>query len=193
MNIHSKPIRILVVGCGNMRASHAVSYHTNDGFEIYGLVSCGNSKEILNNILRNEYDLQHHGWRNGRFAAGCCLYLHVPWYAWGIRVKGIRKRVPRLIEKSRAATVEGAAVFVKDVFGPNGSVSIVTKEVSAWGKSDSIEAQIKTEALRVHHAGLTNTVSSQSKMSGSIWMTNPTIRSYATGSRLIFWMQLLMM
>jgi predicted dehydrogenase len=35
----SEKIRILVVGLGNMGASHASAYHRNDGFEIVGLVS----------------------------------------------------------------------------------------------------------------------------------------------------------
>ena len=34
-------IRILVVGCGNMGASHARAYHKLDGFEIVGCVSRG--------------------------------------------------------------------------------------------------------------------------------------------------------
>ncbi|MFI5195013.1 MAG: hypothetical protein ACHQD7_13195 [Chitinophagales bacterium] len=45
-----KPValRVLVVGCGNMGASHAWAYHSMDGFDICGLVSQGKSKEILN-------------------------------------------------------------------------------------------------------------------------------------------------
>lgn len=35
----SQPIRILVVGLGNMGASHASAYHRNPGFEIVGLCS----------------------------------------------------------------------------------------------------------------------------------------------------------
>ncbi len=53
----SKPIHVLVVGCGNMGSSHAIGYHTNDGFEICGLVSKGKSKEVLNEKLGNKYPL----------------------------------------------------------------------------------------------------------------------------------------
>lgn len=53
----SKQLRILVVGCGNMGASHAKAYHGIDGFEICGLVSPGESKSVLNNALDNKYDL----------------------------------------------------------------------------------------------------------------------------------------
>ncbi len=35
----SAPVRILVVGLGNMGASHASAYHRNPGFEIVGLCS----------------------------------------------------------------------------------------------------------------------------------------------------------
>lgn len=51
------PLRVLVVGCGNMGASHAMSYHTLDGFEICGLVSTGKSKEVLNEKLGGGYVL----------------------------------------------------------------------------------------------------------------------------------------
>jgi predicted dehydrogenase len=47
------------------------------------------------------------------------------------------------------------AFFVKDVIGPNGSVSIVKdpKESSAKG-SDDIDSHTKTNCLRVHHAAI---------------------------------------
>ncbi|MHA4895495.1 Gfo/Idh/MocA family protein [Pedobacter sp. PWIIR3] len=51
--------------------------------------------------------------------------------------------------------VSETAFFIKDVFGPNGSVSIVAKEASKAGKSDEIDAHTKTESLKVHHADLT--------------------------------------
>ncbi len=50
-------LRILVVGCGNMGASHAKAFHDLDGFEICGLVSPGKSKSILNSSLGNKYEL----------------------------------------------------------------------------------------------------------------------------------------
>lgn len=45
------PLRVLVVGCGNIGTSHAMSYHMLDGFEICGLVSTGKGKEVLNEKL----------------------------------------------------------------------------------------------------------------------------------------------
>lgn len=51
------PIRVLVVGCGNMGASHAQAYQLIDGFEICGIVSTGKSKEVLNEKLGGGYAL----------------------------------------------------------------------------------------------------------------------------------------
>lgn len=51
----NKNIRVLVVGCGNMGSSHAMAYHTIDGFEICGLVSSKGSKEVLNKKLGGRY------------------------------------------------------------------------------------------------------------------------------------------
>lgn len=48
----SEKIRVLVVGCGHMGASHAKAYHRMDGFEIAGLVSRGpQSREELSKDL----------------------------------------------------------------------------------------------------------------------------------------------
>ena len=50
-------IKILVVGCGNMGASHAYAYHHLEDFEIVGLVSRGSSKEALQQKLGAAYPL----------------------------------------------------------------------------------------------------------------------------------------
>lgn len=57
MQNSTNPIKILVVGCGNMGASHAQAYKSLDGFEICGIVSIGKSKEILNEKLGGGYPL----------------------------------------------------------------------------------------------------------------------------------------
>ena len=43
----TKPLRVLVAGCGNMGASHARAYHRMPEFEIAGLVSRGASRKAL--------------------------------------------------------------------------------------------------------------------------------------------------
>jgi len=53
----AKIVRVLVVGCGNMGASHATAYHNLNGFQICGIVSTGKSKEVLNAKLGGGYDL----------------------------------------------------------------------------------------------------------------------------------------
>jgi predicted dehydrogenase len=55
MTNQQKPLRVLVVGCGNMGSSHATAYHTLDGFDICGLVSTGKTKETLNRKLGGGY------------------------------------------------------------------------------------------------------------------------------------------
>ncbi len=53
----SNQVRVLVVGCGNMGTSHAIAYHNHPDFQICGIVSSGNSKEILNSKLGGNYAL----------------------------------------------------------------------------------------------------------------------------------------
>ncbi|HLL95345.1 MAG TPA: Gfo/Idh/MocA family oxidoreductase, partial [Spirosoma sp.] len=49
--LRQPPLRVLIVGCGNMGASHAIAYQSLDGFSICGIVSTGNSKHVLNDRL----------------------------------------------------------------------------------------------------------------------------------------------
>jgi predicted dehydrogenase len=57
MDLSNKQIRVLMLGCGNMGASHAKAYELTEGFEICGLVSTGTSKEKLNQELNGNYPL----------------------------------------------------------------------------------------------------------------------------------------
>ena len=49
----SDKVRILVVGLGNMGASHASAYHRNDGFEIVGLMSRSIKSKEIPDALKN--------------------------------------------------------------------------------------------------------------------------------------------
>src|SRR5690625_4943562 len=51
------PIKVLVVGAGNMGASHARAYHQLEEFEIVGIVSRGDSKKRLNDEFGGSYPL----------------------------------------------------------------------------------------------------------------------------------------
>ncbi|WP_162415723.1 Gfo/Idh/MocA family protein [Cyclobacterium roseum] len=284
-----EPIKILVVGCGNMGASHALAYHQLEGFEIVGLVSGGKTKEALNEKLGGGYPLfddyysamdttkpdavsintypdTHETFAVDAFGRGCHVFVEKP---LADTVEGAR-RVVNAAKKSHKKLVVGyilrqhpswikfiamsqelgkplvmrmnlnqqsegnmwtlhrnlmkslspivdcgvhyidvmcqmtrskptqvyaigaklteeipdgnynygnlqirfedgsvgwyeagwgpmvseTAFFIKDVFGPNGSVSIVAREAGGSGKSDSIESHTKTESLLYHRAAL---------------------------------------
>ena len=53
----NQPIKVLVVGCGNMGAAHALAYQQIDGFDICGIVSTGKSKDVLNERLGGGFPL----------------------------------------------------------------------------------------------------------------------------------------
>jgi predicted dehydrogenase len=286
---NSNSLRILVVGCGNMGASHALAYHNIDDFQICGLVSKGKSKEVLNEKLGGGYDLYndyeealektkpdavcistypdtHEAFAIKAFESGCHVFIEKPvadsvegaervrdaankaskklvvgyilrhhpswerfiamsqklgkplvmrmnlnqqsqtemWtlhrnlmkslspivdcgvhyidvmcqmtrskpvqvYAIGAR---LTEEIPEgnynygqlqirfedgsvgWYEAGWGPMISETAFFVKDVFGPKGSVSIVAKEAGGAGKSGSIEAHTKTESLLFHHADL---------------------------------------
>lgn len=278
-----------MVGCGNMGASHAQAYHDMEGFEIVGLVSRGESKQILQQKLRFDYPLfddydtalaqttpdavcistypdTHEQYAIQAFEAGAHVFIEKPladniigarrvvdaairsgkklvvgyilryhpsWvrfidegrklgtplvfrmnlnqqshgYMWGVHrnlmsscspivdcgvhyvdvmcqmtdakpvsVYAIGARLTDDIpidnynygqlqikfddrsvgwyEAGWGPMVSETAFFIKDVFGPRGSVSIVAREASAAGRSDAVEAHTKTESIRVHHADI---------------------------------------
>lgn len=285
----TQKIKILVVGCGNMGASHARSYHDFDEFEIVGLVSRGDSKLALQEQLGVQYPLYddyaealeksspdavcistypdtHERYAimafergahvfiekpladsvlgaqrvidaarkaNKKLVVGYILRHHPSWirfiqegkklgtplvfrmnlnqqshgYMWDVH-RNLMKSLSPIVDcgvhyidvmcqmtsaRPVAVSAIGArltddipddnynygqlqirfddgsvgwyeagwgpmisqtAFFVKDVIGPLGSVSIVAKNASKDGKSDSVEDHTKTESIRVHHAGI---------------------------------------
>lgn len=285
----SSKIRVLVVGAGNMGASHAMAYHTMDEFEICGIVSRGKSKMTLNQQLGGRYPLYddyaaalqtakpdavcistypetHEPYAIMALEQGCHVFIEKPladtvqgaervvaaakkakrkvvvgyilrhhpsWqkfielaqemgkplvmrmnlnqqshgYMWDVHRNLMNSLSPivdcgvhyidvmcqmvrsrpvqvtaigaRLTEEIPAGNynygqlqirfedgsvgwyeagwgpmVSETAFFVKDVFGPKGSVSIVAADAGGSGKSDSVDAHTKTESLKVHHAQL---------------------------------------
>ncbi len=285
----NRAIRILVVGCGNMGASHAKAYHDFDDFEIVGLVARGDSKIKLNEVLNadyplfNDYDealritspdavcistypdtheeyavkafqcgahvfiekpladtvigakrvVEAANQANKKLVVGYILRHHPSWirfieegrklgsplifrmnlnqqsqgYMWNVH-RNLMKSLSPIVDcgvhyidvmcqmtdaKPVSVSAIGArltadipddnynygqlqlryddgsvgwyeagwgpmmsqtAFFVKDVIGPNGSVSIVADEASKDGNSDSVESHTKTESIRVHHAAI---------------------------------------
>ncbi len=282
-----KPIKILIVGCGNMGAAHARSYHQMDEFEICGLVSRGESKVRLNQSLDAAFPLYedfdqamaatrpdavcistypdtHEEFALKALGQGCHVFIEKPlsdtvlgcekiilkaketgkkvvvgyilrhhpsWvrfieeshkmgkplvmrmnlnqqsqgYMWDVH-RNLMKSLSPIVDcgvhyidvmcqmtRSRPVWVSAigarltedivadnynygqlqirfedgsvgwyeagwgpmvseTAFFIKDVFGPKGSVSIVAKDAAASGKSDHVDSHTKTESIRVHHA-----------------------------------------
>ena len=289
MTDNLKPVRVLVVGCGNMGASHATAYATIGGFEICGLVSTGKSKETLNAKLGGKYKLfddfhtalsetkpdavcistypdTHESFAITAFENGCHVFIEKPladtiagaervskaaatagkklvigyilryhpsWMKFielsqkmgkplvmrmnlnqqshgnmwtvhknlmkslspivdcgvhyidvmcqmtrskPVKVHAIGARLSSEIPESNynygqlqlkfedgsvgwyeagwGPMVSETAFFVKDVFGPRGSVSIIARDAGGTGKSDNVESHTKTESIRVHHADI---------------------------------------
>ncbi|RWR02490.1 oxidoreductase [[Pantoea] beijingensis] len=53
----NSPLRILMVGCGNMGRSHALACQRLEAFELCGLVSTGSSKQVLGKQLNDNLPL----------------------------------------------------------------------------------------------------------------------------------------
>ncbi|SMY09420.1 Gfo/Idh/MocA family protein [Flavimaricola marinus] len=96
----SDKVRVLVVGLGNMGASHASAYHRNDGFEIVGLMSrsikdrdipealCGYplfddfdaamAEAKPDAVSINSWPNSHADYALKAFAAGCHVFMEKP-------------------------------------------------------------------------------------------------------------------
>lgn len=283
------PIRILILGCGNMGASHATAYHHMPEFTICGLVARGESKNRLNQKLGAGYPLYddfekalsetqpdavcistypdtHEEFALKALDAGCHIFIEKPladtvigceriiqkaketnkkvvvgyilrhhpsWmrfieeaqklgkplvmrmnlnqqshgFMWDVH-RNLMKSLSPIVDcgvhyidvmcqmtRSKPVWVSAigarltddiatdnynygqlqirfedgsvgwyeagwgpmiseTAFFVKDVFGPKGSASIVAKDAGASGKSDHVDSHTKTESIRVHHAAI---------------------------------------
>ena len=105
----TKPLRVLVVGCGNMGASHALAYHKMDGVEICGLVSPGKSKTVLNGKLGNRYPLFNafEEALNTTSPDAVCISTYPDTHE-KFAIKSFEQGCHVFIEKPLADTVEGA-------------------------------------------------------------------------------------
>lgn len=105
----TNPIKVLVVGCGNMGASHAQAYQSIDGFEICGIVSTGKSKEVLNEKLGGGYPL-FSGYEAAIEATrpdAVCISTYPDTHE-AFAIKALESNCHVFIEKPLADTVEGA-------------------------------------------------------------------------------------
>jgi predicted dehydrogenase len=131
------PIRVLVVGCGNMGASHAMAYHTNDGFEICGIVSTGKSKEVLNERLGGGYELFSD--YDQALAAtkpdAVCISTYPDTHE-AFAIKALESGAHVFIEKPLADTVEGAerVAAVAQKTGKKVVVGYILRHHPSWEK-----------------------------------------------------------
>ncbi|TCD01606.1 Gfo/Idh/MocA family protein [Pedobacter psychroterrae] len=102
-------LRVLVVGCGNMGAAHAIAYHSLEGFEICGIVSLGNSKVVLNDRLGGGYDLysDYYEALEATTPDAVCISTYPDTHEQ-YAVKAFESGCHVFIEKPLADTVEGA-------------------------------------------------------------------------------------
>jgi len=109
MNKNGKKVSILVVGCGNMGASHAMAYHEMEGFQIAGLVSTGNSKVELNEKLGGGYPLfdDYEQALNDTHPDAVCISTYPDTHE-SFALKAFEKGCHVFIEKPLADSVEGS-------------------------------------------------------------------------------------
>ncbi|WP_089239022.1 Gfo/Idh/MocA family protein [Belliella buryatensis] len=108
------PIKILVIGCGNMGAAHAQAYHEIPDFEICGLVSRGKSKEALNQQLGGLYQL----FDNYEEALHICKPDAVcistyPDTHEGIALEALKHHCHVFVEKPLADTISGSERIIE--------------------------------------------------------------------------------
>lgn len=104
-----KPIKILVVGCGNMGTSHATAYHQMPEFEICGLVSRGESKNKLNQKLGANYPLfdDYEEAIASTMPEAICISTYPDTHE-EIALKALASGCHVFIEKPLADTIEGS-------------------------------------------------------------------------------------
>lgn len=109
MDHQSGHLRVLVVGCGNMGASHAYAYHIMKEVEIVGLVSTGKSKETLNKKLGSSYALfsDYHSALETTAPDAVCISTYPDTHE-EYAIKAFAKGCHVFIEKPVADTVAGA-------------------------------------------------------------------------------------
>ena len=105
----TKKLRVLVVGCGNMGASHATAYTLMDGVEICGIVSTGKSKEVLNEKLGGGYSLfdSYEKALEQTAPDAVCISTYPDTHEQ-YAIMALEKGCHVFIEKQLADTVEGA-------------------------------------------------------------------------------------
>ncbi|WP_194778118.1 Gfo/Idh/MocA family oxidoreductase [Pararhodonellum marinum] len=137
MNQTKNAIKVLVVGCGNMGASHAQAYHKMEGFEIVGIVSRGKSKEVLNDQLGGGYPLfdDYETALAHSNADAVCISTYPDTHE-AFALKALQHGCHVFIEKPLADTVEGSEKVVAAAVKANKKlvVGYILRHHPSWEK-----------------------------------------------------------
>ena len=137
MTLNKKKLRVLVVGCGNMGSSHATAYHSLAGFEICGLVSTGNSKEVLNEQLGGNYPLfnDYEEALKTTSPDAVCISTYPDTHE-AFAIKAMENGCHVFIEKPLADSLEGAqrVVDAAQKFGKKLLVGYILRYHPSWQK-----------------------------------------------------------
>lgn len=134
----SSRIKVLVVGCGHMGASHALAYHKLDAFEIVGLVSRGpESREKLSKSLGgdiSEFSDYAEALKATRPDA-VCISTYPDTHA-EYAIMALEAGAHVFVEKPIALTVEEArkVVDVAEKLGKKVVVGYILRQHPAWIK-----------------------------------------------------------
>ncbi|WP_259014281.1 Gfo/Idh/MocA family protein [Emticicia fluvialis] len=138
-------IRVLVVGCGNMGASHAIAYKTIGGFEICGIVSTGKSKEVLNERLGGGYPLfSDYDEALAKTKPDAVCISTYPDTHEAFAIKAFESGAHVFIEKPVADTVEGAerVAAAANKYGKKLVVGYILRHHPSWEKFVELSHQL---------------------------------------------------
>lgn len=145
MTGQSNKIRVLVVGCGNMGASHATAYHNMDAFEICGLVSGKDSKKMLNEKLGGKYELfdDYYAALEATKPDAVCISTYPDTHE-AFAIKAFEKGCDVFVEKPLADTVEGSERVVAAAIKANKKlvVGYILRHHPSWEKFIEIAQQM---------------------------------------------------
>ncbi len=145
MKNSQSPIRVLVVGCGNMGASHAIAYKNIDGFQICGIVSTGKSKEVLNEKLGGGYALfsDYYEALNTTKPDAVCISTYPDTHE-AFAIKALEAGCHVFIEKPLADTVEGSIRVVEAAQKTNKKVVVgyILRHHPSWEKFIELSQQL---------------------------------------------------
>ncbi len=145
MATSSTPIRVLVVGCGNMGASHAQAYQTLDGFEICGIVSTGTSKHVLNEKLGGGYPLfSDYAEALAETKPDAVCISTYPDTHEAFAIQALEAGCHVFLEKPLADTVEGAerVVATAEKAGRKVVVGYILRHHPSWAKFVEVARQL---------------------------------------------------